>query len=61
MGVFLFYTFLDYNVPWHVEFDAVKSESNLAKHGIDSFHAQLLWEDDSRRARTSEEVLYEGP
>lgn len=34
---------------------------NLAKHGIDFFHAQLLWEDDGRRARTSEEVLYEGP
>ena len=48
-------------MPWHFEFDAVKSESNLAKHGIDFFHAQLLWEDDGRRARTSEEVLYEGP
>ena len=89
-------------MPWHFEFDAVKSESNLAKHGIDFFHAQLLWEDDERleipartgdeqrwivigridgrlwaavvtkrrhavrlisvrRARTSEEVLYEGP
>ena len=89
-------------MPWHFEFDAVESESNLAKHGIDFFPAQLLWEDDDRleipartgdeqrwfvigridgrpwaavvtkrrravrlisvrRARTSEEVLSEGP
>ena len=27
------------------EFDPVKSESNLAKHGIDFVAAQALWED----------------
>ena len=27
------------------EFDAVKSESNLAKHGIDFVEAQSLWND----------------
>ena len=27
------------------EFDAVKSESNLAKHGMDFVDAQLLWSD----------------
>lgn len=27
------------------EFDAAKSRSNLAKHGIDFIDAQLLWDD----------------
>ena len=27
------------------EFDAAKSESNLAKHGIDFLNAQFLWND----------------
>jgi uncharacterized DUF497 family protein len=27
------------------EFDAAKSERNLAKHGIDFVHAQSLWRD----------------
>jgi uncharacterized protein len=27
------------------EFDAAKSESNLAKHGIDFIEAQFLWND----------------
>ena len=29
------------------EFDGPKSESNLAKHGIDFIDAQLLWSDPS--------------
>jgi uncharacterized protein len=27
------------------EFDPIKSDSNLAKHGIDFMEAQLLWSD----------------
>lgn len=30
------------------EFDPAKSETNLAQHGIDFNHAQLLWSDSSR-------------
>jgi uncharacterized DUF497 family protein len=30
------------------EFDATKSEANLAKHGIDFVEAQALWSDESR-------------
>jgi uncharacterized protein len=40
------------------EFDSNKSESNLAKHGIDFLTAQQLWNDLDRvevRARTTEE------
>ena len=57
-AIFIFYTVLEYSVPWHFEFDPAKSESNVAKHGIDFFRAQLLWEDADRLeipARTSEE------
>ena len=28
------------------EFDAIKSASNKAKHGIDFVEAQVLWQDD---------------
>ena len=50
-------------MPWQCEFDPVKSASNLAKHGIDFASAQkhavrLI---SVRRARMSEEALYEGP
>jgi uncharacterized protein len=40
------------------EFDADKSESNQAKHGIDFAHAQELWDDPMRveiPARTVDE------
>jgi uncharacterized DUF497 family protein len=40
------------------EFDATKSEANLAKHGIDFVEAQALWADESRLeipARTQDE------
>ena len=40
------------------EFDPAKSETNLAKHGIDFNHAQLLWSDSARLevpARTVDE------
>ena len=30
---------------YSLEFDAAKSESNLAKHGIDFLNAQFLWND----------------
>ena len=50
-------------MAWQFEFDPVKSASNLAKHGIDFASAQkhavrLI---SVRRARMSEEALYEGP
>ena len=43
------------------EFDAAKSESNLAKHGIDFVDAQLLWSDPGLLeipARTEDEPRY---
>jgi hypothetical protein len=43
------------------EFDASKSESNLAKHGIDFVDAQLLWSDPSLLeipAKTEDEPRY---
>lgn len=43
------------------EFDAAKSESNLAKHGIDFVDAQLLWRDPSLLeipAKTEDEPHY---
>ena len=54
-------------MAWQFEFDPVKSASNLVKHGIDFASAQALWHDPdrmeipARRARMSEEELYEGP
>ncbi len=43
------------------EFDAVKSESNLTKHGIDFLKAQALWNDPMLLeipARTEDEPRY---
>jgi uncharacterized protein len=43
------------------EFDAAKSKSNLAKHGIDFIDAQLLWDDPMLleiAARTADEPRY---
>jgi uncharacterized protein len=43
------------------EFDAAKSKSNLAKHGIDFIDAQLLWDDPMLleiAARTEDEPRY---
>ena len=44
------------------EFDAKKSSTNKAKHGIDCIEAQALWLDSDLieiRARKEEENLYE--
>ena len=43
------------------EFDVVKSESNRAKHGIDFFEAQSLWNDPMLLeipAKTDDEVRF---
>ncbi len=43
------------------EFDAAKSESNRAKHGIDFVHAQRLWSDPMLLeipAKTDDEPRY---
>lgn len=43
------------------EFDAAKSESNLAKHGVDFFEAQGLWNDPMLLeipAKTDDEPRY---
>jgi uncharacterized DUF497 family protein len=43
------------------EFDEQKSRTNQAKHGIDFYEAQLLWEDLDRieiPARTEDEPRY---
>jgi uncharacterized protein len=43
------------------EFDAVKSESNRTKHGIDFFEAQGLWNDPMLLeipAKTDDELRY---
>lgn len=43
------------------EFDAVKSQGNLRKHGIDFMQAQALWEDPERveiPARTEDELRF---
>ena len=48
---------------WQFEFDPAKSAHNLAKHGIDFASAQkhAVQLISVRRARMSEEELYEGP
>jgi uncharacterized protein len=43
------------------EFDAAKSESNLAKHGIDFVEAQKLWNDPMLleiEAKTDDELRF---
>ena len=43
------------------EFDAAKSESNRAKHGIDFVEAQILWNDPMLLeipAKTDDELRY---
>lgn len=43
------------------EFDPIKSDSNKAKHGIDFYEAQALWNDPDRieiPAKTSDEPRF---
>ncbi len=47
--------------PLTFEFDDIKSQANLAKHGLDFVAAQALWLDDSRveiPARTVDEPRF---
>lgn len=41
------------------EFDPAKSEANRAKHGIDFFAAQAIWEDDEAIEAPAREVSEE--
>ena len=51
-----------FSIPVKFEFDAAKSSSNKAKHGIDFIAAQVLWDDALRLetpAQSADEPRYQ--